>query len=969
MPLLAHPIPGLSANGSRSFPHWRSGLFPSVAQAGRLCGPAWHRQNARAAIAVLTAFLLFILPAHAAPPPPADPRGLTTLTLDNALQLWVHPTPPPSPEINEVGLWLVIHSGVLAESNDQTGAAYLAKRAAGLGTPSVSGEALDRIGTRFGRPARAAPASSGAHALLSHEAVVYMLVVDAADTDAWSAALAHYADLLDGWSPDAAALTHARALAAERTGKLSPDEQARRRFLPEIFAGQPLGAHDLIPTPDRLDPTADARVRAFIRDHYRPSNATLIIAGPVDPSDAISRVRRTLERVPDAGPAPAPVPGIVRPVGGRVSAHAVPGYDPAEAALLTLTPRADAPAHDPATAAVLDSLAAELVGARVRQAAPLADAGVVSVDTAVKEWLDAARIAEISVRVEPPGLTRAGEGVAEELARIRRDGFTDAQLRAARAEVLARLERDAADWAAAGPQTVLEHLADAARLHGRGPGHGWISPTDRLSAAVRVLASTTNDAVLAHARAVFDPAAFACILISSDALAPPTPEEARRILAVAASARPAPRAEPPRSLLPDARPAEVVELSHDPAADTWTATLANGVVVRARRMTGAPTAVRVTLADGVARETAATLGRTRDATAAWRYPCTDAADAGQVRAWGLARGLSFRPAITDNMLTAEIDADAPGESGAADALALAAALIRAHRADHTYTDRVRPEQPDPGPAVRRLGQLLLDPADPRGLRPSVPERVDPAAADAWLAILAQAPIEAAVVGDLPPEIAIELAAATLGTLPARPSPTHPSAHAWSALPRHEVVERLNDPAASETALGIVFADARELDFVRPMMIAAAAVQAELASMADAGELGGPPHPPRPRAWVWLGDGIPDRVTLVVRCQDAADPDAARHAIDEAIQRVIDGRSDPAVLTAEIDRARKLVERAHAQPAFWADRLSRLNVHALGPDSLAAMPAAYASITPESVRAALAAAVERGVHKRVIVIKE
>ncbi len=920
----------------------------------------------------MVALLLLALPARAAPPlpppsppPPADPHGLTALTLDNALQLWVHPT-ASTPATTEVGLWLVIHSGVLAESDDQTGAAYLAKRAAGLGTPSVPGEALDRIATRFGRAAGTANASTGAHALLSHEAVVYMLVVDAGDAEAWSAALAHYADLLQAWSPDAATLTHARALSAGRTGKLSPDEQARRRFLPEIFAGQPLAAHDLIPTPERLDRTTDAGVRDFIRDHYRTANATLIIAGPVDPSDVISRVRRTLERVPNTGRRPAPTPGIVRSVGGRVSAQAVAGYDPAEVALVTVTPppRTDAPGHDRATAAVLDALAAELVGSRVREAAPLADAGVVSVETAVKEWLDGVRIAEVSVRVEPAGLAAAGRGVAAELARIHHAGFTDAQLRAARVETIARFERDAAGWAGASPQTVLEHLADAARLHGRASRPGWISPTDLSAAAARVLASTTNDTVNAHARAVFDPAALACVLISSDVSAPPTHPDAQQVLMAAGSNRPEARAEPPRSLAPYARPSDVVELTHDPAAGTWTAALANGVIVRARRMPEVPTAVRVTLADGVVRETAATLGYTRDAAAAWRYPRTVSADAGQVRAWCLARGLSFRPAITDNMLAVEIDAQVPGESGAADALSLAAALIHAHRVDPAYIDRVRDDQPDSGPAIRRLGQLLLDPADPRGQQPPARQRVEAATADEWLAILVQASVEVAVVGDLSPERAIELAAATLGTLPARPRPARFKADAWSALPRAEVVERLHDPVVSEAAMGIVFADARDLDTVRPMMIAAAAVQAELAAMADAGELAA-----RPRVWVWLGDGIPDRVTLVARCQDAADPDAARRAMDEAIQRVIDGRSDSAILAAEIDRARKAVDRAHDQPAFWADRLSRLGVSGLGPDSLSDMPTAYASITPEFVRATLSAAVHNGVHKRVIVVRE
>jgi zinc protease len=933
---------------------------PASARATRLI-------EARFAGAFLAALLILTFPNLApaqSPPPPADPQALTTLTLDNALQLWVHPTPPnaqPNAAPGDIGLWLVIHSGVLAEADDQIGAAYLAKRAAGLGTPSVPLATLDTLRPRFGRPSSRATPSAGAHALLSHDAVVYTLVVPADDPAAWNHALAHYADLLANWSPDDAAIARAHELAAERTDKLSPDELARRHFLPDLFADQPLAARDLIPAPDRLAQTSPDNVRAFVRGHYRPSNATLIIAGPIDPSDAISRVRRALVSLPNAGPPPARSVGIDHGVGGRVSALAVQGYDPAEVSLLTLS----APeSHDPSRRAVLDAVAAELVGARVRAAAPLADAGVVAVETAVKPWIDAARIAEVSVRVEAPGLTRAGEGIAAELARIRHAGFTDAQLRAARAEVLARFEREAVAWSLVGPDAVIEQLAMAARLQGPGPHTGWVSPAAMLPVAARVLTETTNDALTAHARAVFDPGELACILISPDESETPTEQDARRILAVANAAPPAGDRHIPESLAAStpSTPAEIHQITHDPVADVWTAALSNGVIVRAKRTPGqSESMVRVTVCDGVAREDAATLGRTRDAANAWRYPRTARADAGQLRAWSIDRAVTFRPNIADHMLTLEIDAGVPSPAGVSDALTLAAALLAEPRTDHAYAPRVVIEQPDFGPGIRRLGELFLDPADPRSRKAPPPERVDSAAADAWLATLAKAPLEVAIVGDLPPEEAIRHAANTLGALPARPAPSR--ARAWSAMPRGEAVERLTDPTASEAVLGIVFADASDLARVRPMMIAAAAIDAELKAACAADAPSG-----MPRAWVWLGDGIPDRAALIVRIADTPDPDAAMRAIHAAIDRVIDAESDPAVLAGEIDRARRIVERAWSQPAFWADRLSRLAVHGLDTNALADMPAAYASLTPESVREALAAA-GAGVHKRVIVTKE
>lgn len=923
---------------------------------------------------------LTAVPARALPP--ADPNALTTITLDNALEVWVHPAPQQAQQNadrqdagSETGIWLVVRAGPLAEHDDQAGAAYLLKRAAGLGTPNAPAPALEPLRTRFGRPARAHPASEGWHALLAHEGVVYTLVIDTDDADAWDRALAHYADLLSGWAPEDHELDRARVMAAERLGAMSPDERARRAFIPDIFTGQRLGARHTIPPEDRLAATTNERVREFARATYRPSNATLIVVGDIDPGQALSRVRRAMQRVPDTGPAPDITPGVSEPVAGRVSAHAVEGYEPAEVSLLAITPAQtkpdptslpNAPApRDPAAHRVFDALAAELVLNRVRPAAALGDAGVFSVETAVKPWIDASRIAEISIRVESPGLASAGRAVAAELARVHAGGFSDAELRAARAAVLDRFDRDAADWRTASPETILNALAIAARTNARAPQTArWIAPADLAAAASRVLASTTNADLTTHARAAFDPRALACILVSPDTAAPPHTDTARAILTDAARpATPARTTTPERLWSPEA-PGEVRQISHDAVTGVWTGVLSNGVLVRARRTPDADKAlVRLTLADGVAREDAGTLGRTRDAALAWRYPRTPESDAAGVRAWSLARGLTARVTIAEHLLTLGIDADTP--AGLGNALTLAAATLAGAGIDHRYTPRVRIEQPDFGPGIRRLGELLLAPDDPRARKAPAPDTVDPDLADAWLRTLTRAPIEVALVGDFAPEDALRLAAETLGSLPARAEPSRQRHTPWSELPAAATVERLRAPDAEpEALLGVVFADASDLQAVRPMIVAAAAVHAELNRLLNDGGTRA-----KARAWVWLGDGIPDRVALVVRCENAADPAAALEAIDLAIERVATGASDAGVLEREIAKARDSVGHAWDQPAFWADRLSRLAVHGMGIDSIAGMHASYDAITPDSVRAALRAAVTDGVHKRVLVLPE
>lgn len=903
-----------------------------------------------------------ITPDVSAPVPPADPAGLTTFVLENGLLVWLHPLPDTG-GAGEVGVALVVGAGSLAEEDDQRGAAYLAKRASGLGTARAPLAAIDRLRPWFGKPGRSARAADGGHATLTHESVAFALVFDADDGAAWDTALGHYADLLSGWEVDAGTMDDLRGLVAGRDADRSPEERARAAFVPELFEGQRIGRRPLVPDPGAAARLDAAAVNRFVRARYRPENATLVVVGRFDVGEALSRIRAFQGTVPGSKTeAPRLGPAVETSLGGRVSAVVVPGYEPAEVSLLTIEPAdADAGPADPHRRAVLDAVGAELVGGRVRPAAAVGDAGVVSVETGMKAWIGGSSIAEISVRTEQAGLTGAGRAVATELARIRRDGFTTEEIRAARAAVLTRYEDAARAWNGANAGRVMSDLLDSARQ--RAPA-GWLSPVERAALASVVLAGTTDADLVAHARRGFAPERLACVLIGSEPEAALAPANARAMLDAAGTAAPGPATAVPERLVELGPPGSVATISHDPATGVWTGVLSNGVLVRARRMAAEGVRVRAVLADGPGREDATTLGRTRDAVAAWEYPTAGGHGAGVVRAWAITRGLRVRPSVSEHTVALEVEGE--DAAGAGDALALAAALLADPGVDGAYADRARPAWEDYGPALRRFTKLMFAPGEARA-RTSAPSGwVDAVAADAWLSRLAPAPLEIAVVGDVAPEEALRMAAETFGALPRRetPSRARPDAwRAWGPVPRAESLERVaaGADASGEALVGIVFGDATDLAMVRPVLIAAGAVGAELERERAAGRLDA-----RPRAWVWLGDGIPDRATLLVWCDDAADPEAALRAIDAAIGRVADGASDASVIEKEIERARRSVERAWESPAFWADRLSKLSTQGLDIGSVAGMAGSYGSITVQDVRDALRDAAGAGVHKRVIV---
>lgn len=921
-------------------------------------------------------------PAPPVPPaPPADPAGLTVFTLDNGMQVWMHPVPVAG-EPARVGIALVIRAGPLDEDDDQLGAAYLVKRASGLGTAHAPIDALDRLGAAFGRSWRPVKSAEGGHATLTHEGVVHTLVFGADDQDAWATALGHYADLFSGWTIDDATMDAVRRMASERVGDFTPEDRARRALLADLFVGERIGQRPLIPTPEELARTGDDAVRRFVREHYRADRSTLVVVGAFDVGDTLARVRDTLGGIRPAEPGGAGEPGgprdqwgghvqgrpaaITTSVGGRVAALTQPGYVPAEVALLSVTPAETTRPQDLHRRGVFDAVAAELVGARVRPAAALADAGVTSVETGVKGWIGGATIAEISVRVEQPGLPAAGLAVAGELARIKRHGFDTEELRVARASVLGGYEEAAHAWRGADAGRVMDELVSAARS--RDPGGrnaGWVSPIERAGLASAVLASTTDDALAAHALGAFDPASLACVLIGSEPDPALEASDGRDILSVARGAAPAPFRAVPELLGEPASgtPGGLTTISNDPATGVWTGLLDNGVLVRVRRTPGASgVLVRVTLCDGPGREDAGTIGRTRDAVAAWAYPTIGPIDAGAVRAWSLQRGLSFRAEIDEHTVVLGIDAETP--AGAADALTLAGALLARPGCDAAYADRMVAKAEDHGPALRRFTELMFRPGEPRARRAESAGPADPAAANAWLGTLARAPMEVAIVGDLAPEDALRMASRTLGTLARREPPSRSRPNPWGPVPRAETLERVasGPDGRGQALVGIVFGDATELGKVRPMLIAAGAINSELDRERREGRLDA-----SARAWVWLGDGIPDRATLVVWCNRATDPEGALAAIDRAIERVANGSSDPAVIEQSLERARRSVERAWESPSFWADRLSRLSSQGLDIGSVAGMPGSYGSITVRAVRDTLQAAVGGGVHKRVIAV--
>jgi zinc protease len=210
-------------------------------------------------------------------------------------------------------------------------------------------------------------------------------------------------------------------------------DNSGRDFLDEQVTAAAFVAHPYhIPTigwPSDIERWTVQDLRDYFRTYYAPNNATVIIVGDVAPADAFALAQRYLAPIP-AQPAPPKVRTIEPPQPGE---RRVTVRRPAPVPLLEVAYHAGASAGRDAEAEdLLESILT--VGESSRLYRRLVDQDRVAVD--VSSWLwrgfDPGLFA-FFVTVSPDrGLAAAESSLVDELARVARDGVTEAELSKAR---------------------------------------------------------------------------------------------------------------------------------------------------------------------------------------------------------------------------------------------------------------------------------------------------------------------------------------------------------------------------------------------------------------------------------------------------------------------------------------------------------------------------------------------------------
>ncbi len=254
-----------------------------------------------AALALVVTFGVLASTAGAAPRATGGPLDFTSFTLPNGLLVLVH----EDHTVPLVGVEVYYHVGSKDESLGHTGFAHLFEHLMFKGSRNVAD------GEHF----RAVSEAGGTcNATTNRDRTNYFEVVPASFLErALFLEADRMAHLLDGLSQ--ASLDNQRDVVRnERRQNYEnrPYGRARRAVMEAIFP--PTHPYHWLTIGDHedLQRASLAEFQAFFRRYYRPGNATLAIAGDVDPKTARALVERQFGAVPSDPTAPTGPPSPAR---------------------------------------------------------------------------------------------------------------------------------------------------------------------------------------------------------------------------------------------------------------------------------------------------------------------------------------------------------------------------------------------------------------------------------------------------------------------------------------------------------------------------------------------------------------------------------------------------------------------------------------------------------------------------------
>ncbi|USN99788.1 MAG: insulinase family protein [Phycisphaeraceae bacterium] len=886
-------------------------------------------------------------------PLPTDP-SLTIGTLDNGLRYVIkhHENPP-----GKVGIWLHVGTGSLNETDDQRGLAHYLEHMAFNGSENFpQGELVkffESIGLTFGRDQ---------NAFTSFNQTAFQLYLPDTERATLAKGLLFFSDVAGHLLLTTKDIDEERGVILEelRTGR-GPQQRLRDQWFERLAPGSRVGVRLPIGTEESINAIDRDRFLAYYGKWYVPSNMTVLVVGDLDPEMAREEIAKAFASLPTV-PDPQDIDPGVEPYAQR---RAIVAHDPevtdAEVSVIVVD-RPDEPTVDLGglRTELIRSLAVEAFNRRLAGKIDQGEARMLRGRASVQNLFDAMRDGEVSATAEPAKWADALTDLTTEVRRAELHGFSTQELETARESLLSRFEQRAEQEPTMPARRILSQLNNRVEA-----GEPFTSASQMLDQARLLIRYVRDGEVNRSFAALFDTSRATFLLTLPTSAGVPEEAQVLAIAGEAADRSPEPDEEQTlaASLMEEApTPGEIVELNGHPDSDVWTAVLSNGITVHHRRMTQRANFVdvRISLLGGTIEEDASDRGITMAAMQAWNRPATSTLTSAQVRQLMAGKKIRQRAMAQDDFVQLSLTGSPDDlETG----FQLAHRLLTDPRLETVPFEQwrtmmvqsLRAARQDPVGTLQLAIPEAIFPADAARARPPTTdevERLNISAAQMWLdRLIAEAPIEVAIVGDVDRETAFDLARSYLGSLPERPRMKPDLLTEVGRIPvpesdRVASVEVDTQTPKAGVAAGFFASDASNLRDTRLLQLASRTLSSRLIEkVREEDRLVYSINASVQPAEAFPGYGL-------FLAASTADPANADKLADE-IAGVFDGFAKEGPTDEELETARaqvtKSLTEAFEEPSFWALQLSQLDKQGRNLDDLVSALQTYLSFTADDVR--------------------
>jgi zinc protease len=670
-----------------------------------------------------------------------------------------------------------VATGSINEDDGQEGIAHYMEHLAFNGTqhfpPGSLVKYFESIGLRFGQHQ---------NAFTSFDQTTYLLTLPDTSPETIDQGLLCLADFAFRMLLTEAEIDKERSvILEEKRAHKGVGQRLTEKLLPAILPGSriarrlPIGLEATIQRVQRPD------FLAYYTTWYHPDKVTVLAVGDAPVETMVAAITRHFGawQRHDASP-PGRDPGITPYTKQQAIIVTDPELTTASVEALSVLPYRPQRTHGDFRRRLVENIGTWIVNRRLQQLIQEGKAAYQTARVHRSSLFGMAEQVDAEAEAAPTAWATAFKELLTEVQRARQHGFTTQELEDARRATLAAAEHAAQTEATSDSQTFLR-VMNKAVTNGEQPR----AAAQNLQLLQQLVPGVTLEEVQTAFATRFEPDRKAYILSLPEQADLPVPghDELLALVnaALATPVEPWQVAARPASLLAqEPQPGTIAERTQFAPLSVTHVTFENNVRLHYRFMDFKKdqVTVAITLAGGAIRETPAERGITEMAAIPLSRPATGQFSSTDIRDFMTGKKVSVSGSVTEDTLTLDI-------SGAPEALEeglrLAHLLLQDARLEpsavalwkHQRLQALAAFRTSIDARAKEAAGLLLSGQDPRYAMVT-PEQVQARTdaipqAQAWLnAILRAAPMEVAIVGDLPEDRALQLAAKYLGSLPTRP---------------------------------------------------------------------------------------------------------------------------------------------------------------------------------------------------------